>query len=145
MLKSFWFWFLVIFVAVQFIPMNVPAQIETNHEYEIKAPKEVMSILKRSCYDCHSNDSTYPWYDRVAPASWFVKTHVKNGRKVVNFSLWNSYESKKQKFFVDKLKKSITIRMPMPSYLWLHENATLTQKDKKILRIWSKKLKEEIK
>ena len=145
MLKSFWFWFIIVLIGIQFIYVNVPAKIESNPEYEIKAPKEIMSILKHSCYDCHSNESTYPWYDRIAPVSWFVKTHVKNGRKVVNFSLWNSYEIKKQKFFIDKLGKSIVIRMPMPSYLWLHPEAKLSNEERKQLEAWGEKLKEKIK
>ncbi len=145
MLKSFWFWFIAIFIAIQFIEVDVPAKVESNPKYEIEAPQEIMTILKHSCYDCHSNESTYPWYDRIAPASWFVKTHVKNGRKVVNFSLWNSYEMKKKKFFTDKLGKSIIIRMPMPSYLWLHPKAKLSNVEKKLLKEWGENLKEKIK
>jgi hypothetical protein len=145
MLKSFWFWFFIIFIAIQFIPMDVPATLEDNHQEEIKAPTEVLKILKRSCYDCHSSHSTYPWYDRVAPASWFVKTHVKNGRKVVNFSKWETYNKEKQFKVMDKLPKSIVIRMPMPSYLWLHKDATLNKTDRKILKEWAENLKENIK
>ena len=144
-LKSFWFWFFITFIAIQFVAVDVPAKIESNPKDEIVAPKEVMAVLKRSCYDCHSNESTYPWYDRVAPVSWVVKDHVKNGRKVVNFSLWNSYEKKKQKFFADKLEKSIVIRMPLPSYLWLHSDAKLNNDDKKTLKNWANVLKENIK
>jgi hypothetical protein len=144
-LKSFWFWFIAIFIGIQFITVDVPAKVETNPKYEIEAPKEVMSILKRSCYDCHSNASTYPWYDRIAPASWFVKNHVKNGRKVVNFSIWKTYDAKKQRFFAEKLGKSVVIRMPMPSYLWLHPNAKLSNEDRKILKAWGENLKEKIK
>ena len=143
--KSFWFWFIAVFIAIQFIPVDVPAKIESNSKYEIEAPQEIMTILKRSCYDCHSNESTYPWYDRVAPVSWVVKDHVKNGRKVVNFSIWKSYEKKKQKFFADKLGKAIIIRMPMPSYLWLHPKATLSNEDRKLLKEWGENLKETIK
>ena len=145
LLKSFWFWFFITFIVIQFIPMDVPARVETNAQYEIEAPKKVMNILKRSCYDCHSNYTTYPWYDRIAPASWFVKNHVKKGREVVNFSVWNNYEIKKQKFFIKKLEKSIIIRMPMPSYLWLHKEATLSKEDKKLLKKWGESLKEKIK
>jgi len=140
LLKSVWFWIFTIFVLIQFIPMNVPAKLAINPKEEIEAPKEIMSILKRSCYDCHSSTSTYPWYDRIAPASWFVKNHVKKGREVVNFSKWKSYDKEKQFKVMDKLPKSIIIRMPMPSYLWLHPDATLTKADKKQLKAWSKNL-----
>jgi hypothetical protein len=145
MLKSFWFWFFVTFIAIQFIPMDVPATLKSDKKEEIEAPKEIMSILKRSCYDCHSSSSTYPWYDKIAPASWFVKNHVKNGRKVVNFSKWKSYNDEKKFKVMDKLPKSIVIRMPMPSYLWLHKDATLSSDEKKLLKKWAENLKENIK
>jgi hypothetical protein len=145
MLKSFWFWFLITLIVIQFIPMSVPAILKSDTKEEIEAPEKIMSILKRSCYDCHSSSSTYPWYDKIAPASWFVKNHVKNGREVVNFSKWKSYEIKKQKFFTEKLEKSIIIRMPMPSYLWLHPEAKLSNEDRKLLKEWGDSLKENIK
>jgi len=130
---------------MQFITMDVPEHIKDNQNEEIEAPKEVMSILKRSCYDCHSNHVQLPWYDTMAPARWFVKNHIKKGRKVVNFSKWNSYSPEKQYKVMKKFPKSIVIRMPMPSYLWLHSEATLTQKEKKLLKEWAINLKENIK
>jgi len=145
MLKSFWFWFFVTLIAIQFISVDIPATLDDNQQEEIEAPKEIMDILKRSCYDCHSSHTTYPWYDQIAPASWFVKNHVKNGRKVVNFSKWKTYDNQKQFKVMDKLPKSIVIRMPMPAYLWLHKDAILSKEDKKTLKEWSLNLKENIK
>lgn len=145
MLKSFWFWALITLIVIQFIPMDVPEQLEGKTENEIKAPKEVMQILKRSCYACHSNSVSYPWYDKIAPASWYAKSHVKNGRKTLNFSKWNTYDKAKQRKLLDKIPKAIVIRMPLSSYLWLHQEATLNKKEKKLLTEWAKNLKEEIK
>lgn len=145
MLKSFWFWILITLVAIQFIPMDVPTTIEGNPQSEIAVPLEVKQILKRSCYTCHSNALVYPWYDKIAPASWYAKGHVKNGRKRVNFSIWNDYNQEKQLKLLDKISKSIAIRMPLPSYLWLHDEAKLSHDDKKIITKWVKSLKEEIK
>ena len=145
MLKSFWFWVLITLITIQFISMDVPAKIESNPSEEIQAPKEIMTILKRSCYDCHSNEVKEPFYYNVAPMSWLVQLHVKNGRKVVNFSQWNSYDKKKQFKIVDKLPKSIIIRMPMPSYLWLHQDASMSADEKKLLTKWAEELKEKIK
>lgn len=132
-------------IAVQFISMDIPAKIESNPSEEIQAPKEIMTILKRSCYNCHSSDVTKPFYYNIAPISWFVQQHVKNGRKVVNFSKWNSYDKEKQFKVMGKLPKSIVIRMPMPSYLWLHQEATLSANEKKLLTKWAEALKEKIK
>lgn len=145
MLKSFWFWFFITFIAIQFIPMDVPAKLEGNPANEIEAPKEVMEILKRSCYICHSNSLVYPWYDKIAPASWYAKLHVRNGRKAVNFSNWKEHSKKKQFKVMEKLPKSTAIRMPLPTYLWLHEEAKLSKEDKKTLKKWATNLKEKLK
>jgi len=145
MLKSFWFWFTLTFISIQFVPMDVPEKIENDPKEVLQLPKEVEEIFKRSCYVCHSNSMHYPWYDKIAPASWFAKEHVKNGRRAVNFSVWHSYDRTKQLKILEKLPKAITIRMPLPAYLWLHEEASLSSDDRKVLRKWAKSLKEKIK
>lgn len=144
-LKSFWFWLFIALITSQFISMNISAKIESDPKEEIQAPKEVMTILKRSCYDCHSSDVQEPFYYNIAPMSWLVQLHVKNGRKVVNFSKWQTYSIEKQLKVIDKLPKSIVIRMPMPSYLWLHQDATMSANEKKLLTKWAEELKEKIK
>jgi hypothetical protein len=144
-LKSFWFWLFIALITSQFISMNISAKIESNPKEEIQAPKEVMTILKRSCYDCHSSDVQEPFYYNIAPMSWLVQLHVKNGRKVVNFSKWQTYSIEKQLKVMDKFSKSIVIRMPMPSYLWLHQDATMSANEKKLLTKWAEELKEKIK
>jgi len=145
MLKSFWFWVFIMLIIIQFFSLNISAKLTTNPTQEIEAPEEIMSILKRSCYDCHSSEVKEPWYYNIAPISWVVQVHVKNGRKVVNFSEWNSYTKEKQFKVVDKLPKSIIIRMPMPSYLWLHQEAKISDNERKLLKRWAKELKEKIK
>ena len=145
MLKSFWFWTLIVFIAMQFFSLDIPAKLPINKEQELQAPPKVMSILKRSCYDCHSSEVKAPWYYSVAPISWFTQVHVKNARAVVNFSKWNSYSKEKQYKLLDRLPESLLIRMPMPSYLYMHKESTLTKEEKKILSKWAKRLKEKIK
>jgi len=145
MLKSFWFWVLILFVVSQFFSLKISAKLSHHTIEEINAPKEVIDILKRSCYDCHSSQVSKPWYYNIAPFSWLVQLHVKNGRKVVNFSKWNSYTAEKQFKVLDKLPKSVVIRMPMPSYLWLHKEAELSNNERKLLKEWAKELKEKIK
>jgi len=145
MLKSFWFWFFLTFIAIQFVPMDVPEKLESNPENKIEAPKEIMDILRRSCYDCHSNSLSYPWYAHIAPSSWFAKSHVEKGRDNMNFSIWKEYNQEKQLKLLDKLPKSIVIRMPLPSYLWLHKEAKLSQEEKKLLTAWANSLKEKVK
>ena len=145
MLKSFWFWAVISFIAMQFFSLNIPAKLPIKKGEELQASSEVMSILKRSCYDCHSSEVKAPWYYKVAPISWFTQVHVKNARAVVNFSRWNSYSKEKQYKVLDKLPKSLLIRMPMPVYLYMHKESVLTKEEKKTLAKWARELKEKIK
>jgi len=145
MLKSFWFWLFIIFLAMQLFSLDVPSKLPINKAEEIQAPEEVMSLLKRSCYDCHSSEVKAPWYYNIAPVSWYTQLHVKNARNIVNFSKWESYSKEKQFKVLDKLPKSVVIRMPMLTYTYMHEETILTDKEKKLLSKWSRNLKEKIK
>ena len=144
-MKKILLWILIPFILIQSIQMDVPAILSSDNSSEIDAPTEVMDILKRSCYDCHSNSLIYPWYSHVAPLSWYTKDHVADGRVVVNFSIWQKYDKKKKFKVMENLPKSLHIRMPLPSYLWTHENAKLTPNDKKILTKWAERLTEKLK
>ena len=139
-MKNIILWVIVPLIAIQFIKLDVPQTLPTNPKEQLQAPKEVMDILERSCSDCHSNHVKYPWYDRIAPATWYVQSHVKDGRKVFNFNKWNSYDNEKKLKILDKIPKAIKIRMPLPSYLWLHKGAKLSPKDKKVLNKWAEDL-----
>ncbi len=140
-MKNILIWVILPLIAIQFIKIDVPDRINGNPKDEIEAPKEVLDILKRSCFDCHSNSVKYPWYDRIAPISWYVKSHVKKGREIVNFSEWNSYSKEKKLKILTKIPKAIVIRMPLPSYLWLHKEAKLSNSDKRVLKEWVEKIK----
>ena len=142
-MKKLLLWIFIPLIAIQFIRMDVPATLTSTTNNEIDAPQEVMNILKRSCYDCHSNSLIYPWYSKIVPFSWYTKTHVRNGRKVVNFSEWKDYDKEKQFKVMDKLPKSLLVRMPLPDYLWLHKEAKLSAKDRKVLTEWGEKLARE--
>ena len=145
MLKSFWFWVLMIFIVMQFFSMDIPAKLPIDKKEEIQAPKLVMSILKRSCYDCHSSEVKTPWYYDIAPSSWYTQLHVKNAREHINFSKWNTYSVEKKEKMLKKIPKAIVIRMPLNSYLYLHEEAKLSKEDKLVLKKWARELKEKIK
>ncbi len=128
---------IILFVGIQFIPYDVPANVPDKKGEPLQAPKEVASILKRSCYDCHSNHTNFPWYSSVAPVSFFTKKHVKEGRKHLNFSKWNSYSDEKKAKFLEKIPKAIKSKMPLPSYLLIHKDAKLSDADKKTLSDWA--------
>ena len=143
-MKNFIIGTVALAIAVQFIRFDVPATLPTDANQELKAPQEIIAVLKRSCYDCHSNSVEYPWYSHVAPFSWFTQSHVQKGRSVVNFSIWESYDKEKKIKLLERLPKAIKIRMPLPSYLWLHKEAKLTNQEKKMLTKWAEELTFEL-
>ena len=144
MFKLILIWVTGAFIVLQAIQIDTITPTSIDPKKEIVAPDEIMTILKTSCYDCHSYETTIPWYGHIAPISFEVKGHIKGGRAWLNFQEWNNYdEEKKQKIFKG-IKKSINLRMPIPMYLKMHEEATLTQEQKETLKLWvDKETKEE--
>jgi len=128
---------LLILIGIQFIPMDVPADLPTKAEDKLEAPENVQAILKRACFDCHSSHTTFPWYSSIAPVSWFTKMHVKEGREHLNFSTWASYDDEKKIKYLQKIPKAIKSKMPMPSYLLIHKEAELSDADKATLTEWA--------
>lgn len=126
---------IVALVAIQFVPVD-----RTNPpvETEVPATAEVRSILRRACYDCHSHETVWPWYSRIAPISWLVAHDVNAGREELNLSTWNRYTTKQQ---LKKLKESwdevAEGEMPPWMYLPPHPDARLSAEDQAALRAWS--------
>lgn len=100
---------------------------------------EVASILKNSCYDCHSSQSTYPWYTNIAPVSWWIKHHINEGSHHLNFSDWGTYTPKRKDHKLEECVEMIEEgEMPMDSYTWMHSEAKLTNSQKQLLIDWFK-------
>ena len=103
----------------------------------LKAPENVMKILKTSCYDCHSNETKWPLYAEIAPLSWNIAGHVNDGRKALNFSQWKTIDPKIK---ITRLKRSIkTVNngmMPLSNYLFMHEEAKLSDAQKRVIIEW---------
>lgn len=131
--------FLLLLFAVQYIPIdrsNPPSKIE------ISAPAAVSAVLERSCYDCHSNRTQWPWYSRVAPVSWFVTRHVRQARENLNLTEWPILDFEAQQYFLGEMKEQIEQeRMPLDSYLLLHRDARLSDSDRALLLGW---IEEEV-
>ena len=121
---------------IQLVPVkrdNPPDRIE------VAAPPEVKAILERSCYDCHSNHTKWPWYSHVAPVSWLVTNDVRKGRREVNFTDWPFFEEDAQLRIFKHIAKQIERRaMPLPIYLDMHPKARLSEADRKTLIEWAK-------
>ncbi len=130
-----------IFFAIQFIrPAKNTGGNETmmNDISEIyPVPDNVLSILKASCYDCHSNNTYYPWYSNFQPVGWWMQFHVNEGKLELNFNEFASYEKEKQQKKLEEIVEEVKENcMPLPSYLKIHKEAKLSQDEKKILTDW---------
>ena len=104
---------------------------------ELSAPFEVSEILRRSCYDCHSNQTRWPWYSRVAPFSWIVVHHVELGRKEVNFSEWGDYYPRTRQRKLQWMQRALQQQvMPPWSYTLMHRGTRLSADDRARLQRW---------
>src|SRR3954467_12512713 len=123
--------FLVAFIGAQaYRPDRTNPSVTAGASLLSKAPPEVAAILDRSCRDCHSSETRWPWYTNVAPTSWLVANHVHHGREHFNYSERKSLDEDEQ----DKLLGAMCNltqrgRMPVPSYLMLHPDARLSPAD----------------
>ena len=128
--------FFIIFVLMQIIQME-KTNPTVNLKDEITAPKEIMEMFKNSCYDCHSNETTWPKYSYVAPISWIITKRVNNGRMALNFSTWQQYSKDEKKLKLKKIYRTIYAAMPLASYAQFHEEANLTKKQRNEIRDWT--------
>ena len=145
---------LVIVIVVGFLVMQLfridktaPPVVEAETlESAVTVPDNIRSILERSCNDCHSNKTRYPWYSNVAPMSWFLASHIDDGRRQLNFSIFNTYTAtKKVKRLEDICDQVESKEMPLDSYLWIHWDAVLSDGDVKVLCDWANREEEKIK
>lgn len=105
-----------------------------------QAPKEVVELLKTSCYDCHSNQTHYPWYSNIAPVSWWLKGHIDNGRGKLNFSEWDSYSIEESDTLKVKSADMIEKKwMPILTYKIIHKESRLSDEQRALLIGWLKK------
>jgi len=130
-------WSLGVLLVLQFLRIDVPPPPPATPKDEIKAPPKIMAILRRSCYDCHSNNTNWPWYSKIVPASWQVNSNVKNGRKWLNFSIWNQYPKERQQKLYKQIAEAVKFKMPPVEYLLIHKDARLTPSERKMLQDWA--------
>ncbi|HUO83834.1 MAG TPA: heme-binding domain-containing protein [Thermoanaerobaculia bacterium] len=97
------------------------------------------AILERSCYDCHSQQTRWPWYSSVAPTSWLVADHVRHARKHLDFSRWNQLEAPARRHLLEEICEEVEAeKMPLRSYLWIHRGARLSSDDVATLCGWTR-------
>ena len=122
-------------LAIQFVPVdrsNPPVQLE------VQAPIAVREVLERSCFDCHSNRTRWPWYSRIAPVSWLVAHDVEEGREHLNFSEWNRLDESERREAREEVWEEVEEgEMPLWFYVPLHPEARLSPEDRTLLRRWA--------
>ena len=131
---------LALLLIIQFfsIDKNNP---EINPELDFitieNPPADYSQMIKTSCYDCHSNETAYPWYSNIAPVSWILKAHINEGRGHINFSEWKNLPAGKRGHLKEECAEEITEnKMPLKSYTLIHKNASLNKTEREDLAAW---------
>ena len=137
---------LALFVIIQFFGVTpnvsvVPSENSIEKHYSV--PSEVQQILTASCYDCHSNNTVYPWYSKVQPVKWWLASHINDGKRHLNFDEFNTYSNDKKLHKLDEITETVKAgEMPLKSYTLIHTGAKLSEKQKQQIIGWAKSVKE---
>lgn len=106
-------------------------------------PQDVLVIFQSACYDCHSNNTRYPWYDKVQPFAWLLNMHIKKGKADLNFSDFGSYSARRQQSKFKSIASQVEDgEMPLASYKLMHKDARLTSEEKTLIINWAKQASE---
>jgi len=120
---------------IQFVPVDRSNPPVTG---EISAPDPVLEVLRGSCYDCHSNETVWPWYSRVAPVSWRIADHVREAREHLNFSEWQGLPQEDRDHALEEIWEEVEKgAMPLSDYLRMHPESVLTDPQRETLRRWT--------
>ena len=139
---------LVAFVGIQFVPTErnqsdvIP---KTDFLLVNNPPENISTLLQESCYDCHSNNTDYPWYNKVQPVAWIMGDHIKEGKAELDFNEWDSISNRRKK---SKLKSIISQikddRMPLSSYTIIHKDAVFSETEKQDIIQWTTQLRDSL-
>ena len=139
---------LVALVGIQFFPAkrNQDKTILNSDFTKIyDVPENIQNTLKTSCYDCHSNNTKYPWYNKIQPITWLLENHIAEGKAELNFSEFGFYSKRRKKNKLKSIASQVKDNeMPLSSYTLIHSDAKLSEKDKKEFITWIEKLKDNL-
>jgi len=134
---------LIVFVGIQFFPAKrnqSDKMLPTDITLIYNVPKNVQSIFETSCYNCHSNNTVYPWYNKVQPIAWLLQFHIEEGKSELNFNEFGSYSMRKRKSKLKAMANQIKDGdMPLFSYTLMHGDAKITKNKKTLLLNWINK------
>jgi hypothetical protein len=138
-----------VLVIIQFFhpSRNISAGNSPNHiTARFTVPQDVQTILQTSCYDCHSNNTRYPWYFNIQPPAWLMNSHIQDGKKRLNFSEFSGYRLRRQYSKFEAIATEVSEGgMPLPSYLLIHTDAKLSQEQKEKLVAWTNVMRDTMK
>ena len=122
--------------------LDNPDDILVNNEIS----QEVSDILKTACYDCHSNETSYPWYSYITPVSWFLFEHIEHGREELNFSEWSALRKSRKVRKLNEIGEEVSEgEMPLGSYLIMHSDADLSEEQRKMITDWAESFAVQVK
>lgn len=139
-IKKILFGLLVILIIIQFLhpARNKSGQDMPNDISKMVAmPGEVQVMLKKACYDCHSNNTNYPWYTAIQPFHWFMNYHIQSGKEELNFNEFGTYTPRRQQSKLRSIENSLKDgTMPLSAYTLIHRNAILSEAEKRLMINW---------
>lgn len=141
---------LLVIVLLMQVMQPTKNQSDTRSENDISnvyaLPAGVYETLTKKCYDCHSNNTHYPWYVHIQPIGWWMASHIKEAQDQLNFSEFKTYETKRANHKLEEVSEEVAEgHMPIKSYLWLHPEAKVTPEELKALNGWIASLGIEVK
>jgi len=146
-LKRGFYTIVILLLLAQFIPRpekNISSEIKTSDIRLMHAcSEEVNELLIKSCNDCHSNNTVYPWYAKIQPVAMFLGKHIREGKKELNFSEFGNYNLRKQYHKMEEVEEMIKDdEMPLKSYTLIHTKSKLSDGQKEILIKWSEAIRD---
>lgn len=135
------------FIVLQFFQpeLNKGETTDANILRQHEVPENIGTILKESCFDCHSNITRYPWYDRIAPVSWMVDDHIREGKHELNFSEWGKLDIYDKITTLEEIAQETKRKtMPLKSYKFMHPKARLSDEQIAAIEKWTTELSEEL-
>lgn len=147
MVKKILVGLLVILVVIQFIrPEKNISEVPGENDIRVKhhVPATVMSVMKRACYDCHSNNTDYPWYAHIQPLGWWLNHHIEEGKEHLDFSEFATYSNKKAAHKLEEVVEMVEEgEMPLESYTLIHKDAVLNERERELLIDWANEVRSK--
>jgi hypothetical protein len=131
----------ILLIVIQFIPSGIPENKPEDEKSITRSglvSESELNLFRKSCFDCHSNQVDFPWYSKLAPSSWLLANHIKEGRSHLNFSEWADYSKRKQAGLIEHISEEVEDgSMPLKSYLLIHRDAKLNSDEISAIKKWS--------